>query len=271
MKGRLLAIGLESETDVVLARKRTRRIAELLKFDVQDQTRITTAASELVRNVLEHGGGSGRIEFHVTNDGGVPSLVIAVTDNGPGIPDLDAILAGDFHSAKGMGVGLIGARRLMDGFTAGPGPTGGTVIRIVKHLPPRTPEVTSKLLQQIGKTLAEDTPANPIDEIARQNHDLLVQLHELQDRQEALTRLNQELEDTNRGVVALYAELDERADRLKRADELKTKFLSNMSHEFRTPLNSILALSRMLLARTDGDLTPEQRSSFSSSSAALKP
>jgi signal transduction histidine kinase/CheY-like chemotaxis protein len=258
MKGRLLAIGLESETDVVLARKRTRRIAELLKFDVQDQTRITTAASELVRNVLEHGGGSGRIEFHVTNDGGVPSLVIAVTDNGPGIPDLDAILAGDFHSAKGMGVGLIGARRLMDGFTAGPGPTGGTAIRIVKHLPPRTPEVTSKLLQQIGKTLAEDTPANPIDEIARQNHDLLVQLHELQDRQEALTRLNQELEDTNRGVVALYAELDERADRLKRADELKTKFLSNMSHEFRTPLNSILALSRMLLARTDGDLTPEQ-------------
>ena len=69
-------------------------------------------------------------------------------------------------------------------------------------------------------------------------------------------RLNQELQDTNRGVVALYAELDERADHLRRADELKSQFLSNMSHEFRTPLNSILALSRLLLdaqrRRADG-------------------
>ena len=73
-----------------------------------------------------------------------------------------------------------------------------------------------------------------------------------------MQQLNRELEDTNRGVVALYAELDERADHLRRADELKSRFLSNMSHEFRTPLNSILALSRLLLARSDGELTPEQ-------------
>jgi CheY-like chemotaxis protein len=59
-------------------------------------------------------------------------------------------------------------------------------------------------------------------------------------------------------VVALYAELDERAEQLRQASELKTKFLSNMSHEFRTPLNSILALSRLLLDRIDGDLTAEQ-------------
>jgi DNA-binding response OmpR family regulator/two-component sensor histidine kinase len=59
-------------------------------------------------------------------------------------------------------------------------------------------------------------------------------------------------------VVALYAELDEKADHLRRADEMKSKFLSNMSHEFRTPLNSMLALTRLLLDRTDGDLTGEQ-------------
>ena len=67
-------------------------------------------------------------------------------------------------------------------------------------------------------------------------------------------RLNRELEDTNRGVVALYAELDERADHLRRADEMKSRFLSNMTHEFRTPLNSILALTRLLLDRVDGEL-----------------
>ena len=95
-------------------------------------------------------------------------------------------------------------------------------------------------------------------EIRQQNQQILVQMDQLKSRQEELERLNQELEDTNRGVVALYAELDERADHLRRADELKSKFLSNMSHEFRTPLNSILALSRLLLDRSDGELTGEQ-------------
>ena len=59
-------------------------------------------------------------------------------------------------------------------------------------------------------------------------------------------------------MVALYAELDERAEQLRKASELKSRFLSNMSHEFRTPLNSVLALSKLLLDRIDGALTPEQ-------------
>ena len=92
----------------------------------------------------------------------------------------------------------------------------------------------------------------------QQNHELLQALEELKARQEELVSVNQELEDTNRGVVALYAELDEKADHLRRADQLKSRFLSNMSHEFRTPLNSILALSGLLLDRADGDLTGEQ-------------
>ena len=83
-------------------------------------------------------------------------------------------------------------------------------------------------------------------------------LQDLRRQREELAHLNQELQDTNRGVVALYAELDERAEHLRRADELKTRFLSNMSHEFRTPLNSILALTRFLLDGTDGKLGDEQ-------------
>jgi CheY-like chemotaxis protein/nitrogen-specific signal transduction histidine kinase len=76
----------------------------------------------------------------------------------------------------------------------------------------------------------------------------------LSDRHEDLERLNRELEDTNRGVLALYAELDEKAESLRRADQLKTHFLSDMSHEFRTPVNAILALTRML---DEADLSTE--------------
>ena len=73
-----------------------------------------------------------------------------------------------------------------------------------------------------------------------------------------MERLNQELEDINRGMVTLYTELDEKAKELRHADEMKTRFLSNMSHELRTPLNSIFALSSLLLDRADGELTSEQ-------------
>ncbi|MCU1349937.1 MAG: putative SigmaB asociated two-component system sensor protein, partial [Acidobacteria bacterium] len=97
---------------------------------------------------------------------------------------------------------------------------------------------------------------NPIEEIQQQNGELLQALAGLNERREELQRLNQELEDTNRGVLALYAELDEKAESLRRADQLKTRFLSDMSHEFRTPVNSILALGRLL---EEGPLDDEQR------------
>jgi signal transduction histidine kinase len=70
--------------------------------------------------------------------------------------------------------------------------------------------------------------------------------------------LNIELAETNAGVVALYSELDDRAEQLKQASDLKSRFLSYMSHEFRTPLGAINSLCRMLLDRVDGPLTSEQ-------------
>ena len=73
-----------------------------------------------------------------------------------------------------------------------------------------------------------------------------------------LDALQSELEETNRGVVALYAELDAQAEQLRQATELKSRFLAYMSHEFRTPIASFQSLTRLLLARTDGPLTPEQ-------------
>jgi signal transduction histidine kinase len=78
------------------------------------------------------------------------------------------------------------------------------------------------------------------------------------DPQAELEALRAELEETNRGVVALYAELDAQAEQLRSATELKSRFLAYMSHEFRTPISSIRSLARLLMDRVDGPLTPEQ-------------
>src|SRR5688572_21898509 len=76
---------------------------------------------------------------------------------------------------------------------------------------------------------------------------------------EQVAALTAELAETNQGVVALYAELDDNAARLREASELKSRFLSYMSHEFRTPLGAIRSLARILLDRLDGPLSDEQQ------------
>src|SRR6187200_2477971 len=73
-----------------------------------------------------------------------------------------------------------------------------------------------------------------------------------------IVALRQELDETNKGVVALYAELDDKAADLRQATELKSRFLSYMSHEFRTPLTSMSSITGILLSRLDGPLTSEQ-------------
>jgi signal transduction histidine kinase/DNA-binding response OmpR family regulator len=157
-----------------------------------------------------------------------------------------------------MGLGMLGARRLMDRFEVDSAPGRGTTVRLKRCLPASAPLWLPADAARVVDDLAREEIPNALAEVHQQNHELLRTLEELRARQDELSRLNRELEDTNRGVLALYAELDEKADHLRRADQMKSRFLSNMSHEFRTPLNSILALARLLQERVDGDLTPEQ-------------
>ena len=119
----LLRIVIAAETDIVLVRSRTRRLAELIGFDAQDQTRITTAVSEIARNTFTYAGG-GRIDFYIEGRTSPQLLVARVVDSGPGIAALDSILAGRYQSSTGMGVGIIGARRLMDHFIVDSTPAG---------------------------------------------------------------------------------------------------------------------------------------------------
>ncbi|GAB4377872.1 MAG: ATP-binding protein [Elainellaceae cyanobacterium] len=251
----LLTLEIQYEQDVVQARQRTRDLAEQLGFDGQDQVRLATAVSEIARNAFQYAQG-GTVKFCVEES--AQTFLIQVQDQGKGIPHLSDVLGGRYCSATGMGLGIVGTRRLMDSFEIESLPGQGTTVVMGKTLPKRSPILNDLQLQQVQELVLGRSPQNPYEEIQRQNQELLRAMAELRKREEELVRLNRELEDTNRGVIALYAELDEKASSLQQANELKTRFLSNMSHEFRTPLNSILSLSRILLTHMDGELTSEQ-------------
>ncbi|HEY3785500.1 MAG TPA: ATP-binding protein [Steroidobacteraceae bacterium] len=253
----LLTVAVHYEQDVVVARQRARQIASLLGFDNQAQTRIATAVSEIARNAYRYASG-GKVEFMLEGQSAPQLLLIRIEDQGPGIRNLERILSGEYRSETGMGLGILGARRLMDQVDISSVEGRGTNVLLKKILPARAPLVTAATFGRIAHELTARPPVGALEELQEQNRELLRTLGELRERQDELIYLNRELEDTNRGVVALYAELDEKADHLRRADEMKSRFLSNMSHEFRTPLHSIQALSHLLLGRSDGELTDEQ-------------
>lgn len=262
MNRSLLRLDLAQDRDIVAARQRARQVSALLGFDSQDQVRIATAVSELARNAIRHAGG-GTIEFMLTEApmrGVAPQsnqlLQIIISDHGPGIANLDDAITDSVNGE--LKLGLVAARRLMDTFDVYSGKGRGTTITLGKFLPRRTEGFTATRVATIADQISAYGTADPTAEIQQQNRELLRSLEELRLRKEELARLNSELEDTNRGVMALYAELEERATHLRLADETKTRFLSAVSHEFRTPVNSILALSRILLHRLDGELTTEQ-------------
>lgn len=247
MEWPVLTVALTTSDDIVLARHRARQIAARGGLDAASQTRFAASVSEIARNAITHGGG-GRVAFCVCRAG---TLIARVSDSGRGIADLDDVMEG-----RTAGRGIASARRLVDDFGITTGATG-TTVKLARRLPDGI-VMTAAKVAAIAAELGHGFAPNPVSELATQNTELVASLAELRSRQDELERLNTELEDTNRGVVALYAELDERAEQLRQASELKSRFLSNMSHEFRTPLNSILALSRLLLDRADGPLTAEQ-------------
>ncbi len=251
----IMKVELKYEHDVVLARQRARQIAQLIGFDSQEQVRIATAVSELARNAFRYAGG-GTIEYGIA-DGDVQAFHIRVRDQGQGIQDLKSVLNGTYVSSTGMGLGISGVKRLMDVCDIESSEQGTNVI-CLKFLPRQAKKITQKILADMSGHLSTLLSGDPFEEIQQQNQELLAALADVQKHQMELAQLNKELEETNRGVVALYGELDERAEELRRVSDLKTQFLSNMTHEFRTPLNSIISISQILTDRMDGELTAEQ-------------
>jgi serine/threonine-protein kinase RsbT len=122
---------LENEQHIVVSRQVVRALCQMLKFSLVDQTKMVTAASELSRNTLIHGGG-GRMHWAVREEGIRRGLQLRFEDEGPGIADLQLAMSDGYTSGGGMGLGLPGSKRLVSEFDLRSTPGQGTCVSIVK-------------------------------------------------------------------------------------------------------------------------------------------
>jgi signal transduction histidine kinase len=247
---------------VFSARQVGREVAAAVGLEGQDLVRIATALSEVSRDVVAAGGGD--VSFSVTS----PDLLcVELVTAGP---------TQELRRQTADGGGVEAARRLVDRLTLATDTGGHAVITLnkkVTRLADLGSTARAELRQRVSSTVLHD----PIDELRAQNRELVGALEEVQARRDELVGINSELEETNRGVlalydelsgelettnqgvVALYAEIDDKNRQLREASESKTRFLHNISHELRTPGNSVLGLARLLLDTAAAPLTDEQR------------
>jgi signal transduction histidine kinase len=256
----LMRMRLRVAQDIFAVRQLGREVARAVGMEQQDQTRLATALSEVGRLMIADGYDAA-VAFTAV-PGRVPRLQVAV----------DNVVPGD---AARIAPQLRQVGRLVDTMEVGDEGTG-TVVRMVRRLPAGAPKLTPERMDEIRAELARHVPSTPLDELSEQNQQLIAALDEVRAQRDDLARLNaeleetnrgvmalyhqlsDELEETNRGVVALYAELDEKSVQLRAASEAKTRFLANVSHELRAPVTAIIGLGRLLSDSSSDRLTEEQ-------------
>jgi signal transduction histidine kinase len=257
----LMRMRLRVAQDVFAVRQLGREVARAVGMEQQDQTRLATALSEVGRVMLT-AGHAAQVVF-TADLNGVPTLRVAVTNALPaGAAELRPQVA------------MVG--RLVDTLEVGDG-EAGTVVRMARRVPASAPKLTPERMDDIRTGLSGHVPGTPLDELSVQNQQLIGALDELRAQRDDLARLNaeleetnrgvmalyhqlsDELEETNRGVVALYAELDEKSVQLRAASEAKSRFLANASHELRAPVTAVIGLARLLGDPLSEPLGSEQR------------
>jgi serine/threonine-protein kinase RsbT len=124
-------VTIDTDVDIVTARRQGRSLAAGLDFQATDCARIATAISELAQNVITYAG-RGEIQIKTVAQNGTPGLVVVARDEGPGISNLASAIRDGYSTSGGLGLGLPGVRRLMDQFDIESSPGGGTTVTITK-------------------------------------------------------------------------------------------------------------------------------------------
>jgi signal transduction histidine kinase len=250
---RLGDVYVRREADIVKVRERVRRLTREIGFDSTTQIKITTAVSEVTRNIYEYAQ-SGTISLALAERGSDVGLMVMARDDGPGIDPvtLRAIMRGSYQSTSGLGVGLSGTRKLMDEFDIQTASGEGTRVSVVKWLPRAVGANARDRVEELREHLGADTDAVAVEELQQQNRDFIEILGELEEKREQLERLNEELNNANR-------ELNEANTKLRELSELKEEFLALTTHDLRSPLTVISGVISFFTSGRLGELSPEQK------------
>ncbi|MGH9903095.1 MAG: ATP-binding protein, partial [Pyrinomonadaceae bacterium] len=255
---RLGDIYVRREADIVKVRDRVRRLAREMGFDSTTQIKITTAISELTRNIYEYAK-AGAITLAIAERGAsAAGLMVTARDDGPGIDEtqLRSVMRGSYRSSSGMGIGLAGTRRLMDEFDIQTAPEQGMRVTVVKWLPPQEAAAVRGRAEELRASLGESADDSAVEELVRQNHDFVEVLGELEEKREELERLNGQLNESNR-------ELNEANAKLRELSSMKEEFLALTTHDLRSPLTVISGVISFFTSGRLGELSPEQKNMVS--------
>ena len=224
---------ISSLSDLDLAATQVRGLAGAAGLSAHEAVGLAGAVRIIAYRLLERsGGGTLRLALESAPRGEALCLTVEPAGGHDGLSALD-LLGPEVVSELSVVLGLEGAVR-------------NGAICFVKELPAERP--VAGAVRAAPPISAEQSPVD----------DLLFLIEDARWKEQQITLLQAELDDTNHGVMALYEELEDRAQREQQLRETQRRFMAHLTHEFRTPLSSLLALSEILLARYDGELTPEQ-------------
>jgi signal transduction histidine kinase len=254
---RLGDVYVRREGDIVKVRERVRRLAREMGFDSTTQIKITTAVSEVTRNIYEYAK-SGAISLALAERGLDFGLQVTARDDGPGIDEatLRSILRGAYQSSSGLGVGLSGTRKLMDEFDIQTKTGEGTRVTLVKWMPRGLAADVKGRVEELRAHVGQDVEDSVVEELQRQNRDFVKILGELEDKRAQLEGLNQQLNQTNQ-------ELNEANAKLRELAEMKEEFLALTTHDLRSPLTVISGVISFFTSGRLGELSPEQKNMVS--------
>lgn len=214
-----------SHLNLVTLRDRTRQVGELFGLDKLQGTRFITAVSEIARNTVQYAG-EGHVSFlfeRSATAGRGQLLAAHIVDQGPGIADLPAVLAGRLNGKGVESIGIAGSRRLADHFSIECPAGGGTQVTISMSLPKGAAKLSGADVASRVDQLARRKPQTPIEELEQQNREMLYALDQLRLRQQEL----------------------------QLADERKNQFLSTLAHELRNPLGTLHMTLEVLRRKPD--------------------
>ena len=248
----IIEVSLDRELDLVIAYKKAMQLAEISGLNFTDQTKFATAVSEISRNALAHAGKGEATFFIIQEDAGY-LLQAIISDQGPGIKNLDSLLQKLNSQTSRQQSGIINCKRLTHKFDIESGVGKGTCVKLARRLPHNHPPINRLILSGWRKHFRQMAPISPYDEIKSQNNLLLKALEELrikesqtQEQLEEIQSLNNELEHNYEKIKMLSNQYAIQNTLLVKRNNELDEFAHILSHDLKAPVQNLNGLVQLI-------------------------